>query len=105
MGGIERAKLQRDLAVPEGTVLGLAIDGRVLTYYLLFLTVLVLFLALPHLAADLDAGSTQQLWILDVYGFLLAGVLVTMGTLGDRIGRRRLLMIGATAFGLASLPR
>ena len=63
----------------------------------------VLFLALPHLAADLDASSTEQLWILDAYGFLLAGFLVTMGTLGDRIGRRRLLMFGATAFGPASL--
>ncbi|MCT2587897.1 MFS transporter [Actinophytocola gossypii] len=63
----------------------------------------VLFLALPHLAADLGAGGTQQLWILDVYGFLLAGFLVTMGTLGDRIGRRRLLMLGAAAFGAASL--
>jgi MFS transporter, DHA2 family, multidrug resistance protein len=63
----------------------------------------VLFLALPHLAADLRASSTEQLWILDSYGFLLAGFLVTMGTLGDRIGRRRLLMIGATAFGAASL--
>ncbi|MGH3761097.1 MFS transporter, partial [Actinophytocola sp.] len=63
----------------------------------------VLFLALPHLSADLAAGSTQQLWILDIYGFLLAGFLVTMGTLGDRIGRRRLLMFGASAFGAASL--
>jgi MFS transporter, DHA2 family, multidrug resistance protein len=63
----------------------------------------VLFLALPHLSEDLGAGSTQQLWILDSYGFLLAGFLVTMGTLGDRIGRRRLLMIGAAAFGVASL--
>jgi DHA2 family multidrug resistance protein-like MFS transporter len=37
-----------------------------------------------------------------VYGFMIAGFLVTMGTLGDRIGRRRLLMVGATAFGIAS---
>ncbi len=63
----------------------------------------VLFLALPHLSADLAANSSQQLWILDIYGFMLAGFLVTMGTLGDRIGRRRLLMFGATAFGLASI--
>ena len=63
----------------------------------------VLFLALPHLSADLGANSSQQLWILDIYGFMLAGFLVTMGTLGDRIGRRRLLMFGATAFGLASI--
>lgn len=63
----------------------------------------VLFLALPQLSADLGAGSSQQLWILDGYGFLVAGFLVTMGTLGDRIGRRRLLLTGATAFGTASL--
>jgi len=70
---------------------------------LVSIDVSVLFLALPHLSADLGAGSTQQLWILDIYGFMLAGFLVTMGTLGDRIGRRRLLLIGAAAFGVASL--
>src|SRR6266545_363226 len=48
-------------------------------------------------------SSTQLLWIVDVYGFLIAGSLLTMGTLGDRIGRRRLLLIGATAFGLTSV--
>ncbi|GII88949.1 MFS transporter [Sphaerisporangium siamense] len=63
----------------------------------------VLYLALPQLSADLDAGSTQLLWITDIYGFLIAGCLVTMGTLGDRIGRRRLLMIGAGLFALASV--
>lgn len=63
----------------------------------------VLNLAVPHLTADLRPSPTQLLWIVDIYGFLLAGALVTMGTLGDRIGRRRLLLIGATAFGLASL--
>ena len=47
--------------------------------------------------------GTQQLWIFDIYGFVLAGLLITMGALGDRIGRRRLLLIGATAFGAASL--
>jgi DHA2 family multidrug resistance protein-like MFS transporter len=63
----------------------------------------VLFLALPHLTADLGAGATQQLWIIDIYGFLIAGFLVTMGTLGDRIGRRKLLLIGAAAFGVTSV--
>lgn len=63
----------------------------------------VLNLAIPHLTADLEPSSTQLLWIVDIYGFLLAGFLITMGTLGDRIGRRRLLMIGATAFGAASV--
>jgi DHA2 family multidrug resistance protein-like MFS transporter len=43
------------------------------------------------------------LWIVDIYGFLIAGALMTMGTLGDRIGRRRLLLIGAAFFGLASV--
>ena len=63
----------------------------------------VLNLAIPHLTADLKPSSTQLLWIVDIYGFLLAGFLITMGTLGDRIGRRRLLMIGAAAFGAASV--
>ncbi|WP_147916376.1 MFS transporter [Ruania zhangjianzhongii] len=63
----------------------------------------VLFLALPHLTAELAPSGTQLLWITDIYGFMIAGFLVTMGSLGDRIGRRRLLLIGATAFGLASI--
>jgi MFS transporter, DHA2 family, multidrug resistance protein len=63
----------------------------------------VLYLAIPSLTADLKPTSSQLLWITDVYGFLLAGLLLTMGTLGDRIGRRRLLLIGAGAFGAASL--
>src|SRR5688572_30590548 len=63
----------------------------------------VLNLALPSLAADLKPSSSQLLWIVDIYGFLIAGSLITMGTLGDRIGRRRLLLIGAAAFGFASV--
>lgn len=63
----------------------------------------VLYLAVPSLSADLAPSSTQLLWITDVYGFLIAGFLITMGTLGDRIGRRRLLLIGATFFGIASV--
>ncbi|WP_434091025.1 MFS transporter [Streptomyces goshikiensis] len=63
----------------------------------------VLLLALPQMSADLGASSTQQLWIMDMYGFMVGGFLVTMGTLGDRIGRRKLLLIGAAVFGAASL--
>ncbi len=63
----------------------------------------VLFLALPELSASLKADSTQLLWITDIYGFLLAGFLVTMGRLGDLVGRRRLLLTGAACFGLISL--
>ncbi len=63
----------------------------------------VLNLAVPHLSQDLRPSSTELLWIVDIYGFVAAGSLVTMGTLGDRIGRRRLLLIGAAAFGATSL--
>ncbi|WP_240760268.1 MFS transporter, partial [Phytoactinopolyspora endophytica] len=63
----------------------------------------VLHLAVPHLSADLQPSSTQLLWITDIYGFLIAGFLITMGSLGDRIGRRRLLFIGSAAFGVASV--
>ena len=70
---------------------------------LLSLDLSVLYLALPHLTEDLDASAAQQLWIIDTYGFLVAGLLVTMGTLGDRIGRRRLLLIGGALFAAASV--
>jgi DHA2 family multidrug resistance protein-like MFS transporter len=63
----------------------------------------VLNLAVPHLTADLRPSSAQMLWIVDIYGFMVAGSLITMGTLGDRIGRRKLLLIGAAAFGVASV--
>jgi DHA2 family multidrug resistance protein-like MFS transporter len=63
----------------------------------------VLFLAVPALTADLEPSSAQLLWITDIYGFLIAGALITMGTLGDRIGRRRVLLAGAAAFGTASV--
>jgi DHA2 family multidrug resistance protein-like MFS transporter len=62
----------------------------------------VLFLAMPAIVADLDPSASELLWINDIYGFMVAGFLVTMGTLGDRIGRRRVLLIGASAFGAAS---
>jgi len=63
----------------------------------------VLFLALPRLSADLGAGSTAQLWIMDIYGFMIAGFLVTMGNLGDRIGHRKVLLTGAAVFAAASV--
>jgi len=60
-------------------------------------------LALPAISADLSPSGAELLWIVDSYSFLLAGSLITMGTIGDRIGRRRLLLFGAVAFGIASL--
>ncbi len=70
---------------------------------LLSLDLSVLFLAAPHLAADLQPTAAQLLWIMDIYGFMIAGFLITMGTLGDRIGRRKLLLIGAGVFSIASV--
>ncbi|MFJ2777400.1 MULTISPECIES: MFS transporter [unclassified Kitasatospora] len=63
----------------------------------------VLFFAVPYISTTLAPSGTEQLWIMDMYSFLLAGLLITMGSLGDRIGRRRLLMIGAAGFIGASL--
>src|SRR5262249_29020076 len=81
--------------------LGLAVLPLPCALYSVDLT--VLNLALPRISADLRPTSAQLLWIVDIYGFALAGLLVTMGTLGDRIGRRRLLLIGAAAFGVGSV--
>ncbi|MFC6491101.1 MFS transporter, partial [Nitratireductor sp. GCM10026969] len=81
--------------------IGLAILALPCILYSMDMT--VLNLAVPALSEDLKPSSAQLLWIVDIYGFMVAGALVTMGTLGDRIGRRRLLLIGATAFGLASV--
>src|SRR3954463_2848941 len=80
----------------------LALGVLALTALLLSLDVSILYLALPELSADLGASTTQQLWMLDIYSFVLAGFLVTMGAVGDRIGRKRLLLSGAVAFGVAS---
>ena len=62
----------------------------------------VLFFALPTLSADLNPTATQALWIVHVYGFLIAGFLVTMGRLGDRLGPRRLLLTGSAVFTVLS---
>ncbi|HEY7847361.1 MAG TPA: MFS transporter [Candidatus Limnocylindria bacterium] len=63
----------------------------------------VLNLAIPIISEELRPSSVQLLWMIDIYGFLVAGLLITMGTLGDRIGRRRLLLFGAGGFAVASL--
>ncbi len=81
--------------------IGLAVIALPCVLYAMDLT--VLNLAVPRLSEDLKPTSAQLLWILDIYGFFVAGSLITMGTLGDRIGRRRLLLIGAAAFGVASV--
>lgn len=96
----------RDAApvVPPPTVrtwFGLAV--LLLPVLLVSMDVSVLFLAMPTIADSLQPTGAQQLWILDIYGFLIAGLLITMGNLGDRIGRRRILLSGAALFGIASV--
>ncbi len=81
--------------------IGLAIIALACLLYSLDAT--VLYLAVPQISAALKPTSSQLLWIVDIYGFLLAGSLIPMGVLGDRIGRRRLLLLGAAAFGLCSI--
>src|SRR5262245_49629571 len=81
--------------------IGLAVIALPCLLYSMDLT--VLNLAVPALSAALRPSSTELLWIIDIYGFLVAGALITMGTLGDRIGRRRLLLTGAAAFGITSV--
>jgi DHA2 family multidrug resistance protein-like MFS transporter len=90
-----------DLRAGKRAWLGLAVLA--LPTLLVSIDVYVMLLALPHLSEDLGAGSTEQLWITDIYGFVLAGLLITAGNLGDRIGRRKLLFIGASAFAVASV--
>jgi DHA2 family multidrug resistance protein-like MFS transporter len=81
--------------------IGLAVIALPCLLYSMDLT--VLHLAIPRLSLALKPSSVQLLWIIDIYGFLVAGSLITAGTLGDRIGRRRLLLIGAAFFGIASV--
>ena len=81
--------------------IGLVVLALACLLYAMDLT--VLHLAVPRISAELEPTAAQLLWIIDIYGFLVAGSLITMGTLGDRIGRRRLLLIGAALFGGVSI--
>jgi DHA2 family multidrug resistance protein-like MFS transporter len=79
------------LAVLMLPVLMVSVDNTVLSF------------ALPAISVDLKPSGTQLLWIVDVYAIMLAGLLIAMGSIGDRFGRRRLLLIGTVGFGAASL--
>ncbi|RFS87455.1 MFS transporter [Actinomadura spongiicola] len=94
---------QADAGLRAGPREWLGLFVLTLPTILLALDATVLNLAVPHISADLRPTSAELLWIADIYGFMVAGFLVTMGTLGDRMGRRRLLMIGALGFGAASV--
>lgn len=81
----------------------LALSVLVLAVLLVAVDATVLGLATPYISEDLKPTGTQLLWIGDVYSFVIAGLLVSMGSLGDRIGRKRILLGGATAFGAISV--
>ncbi|MET8978462.1 MFS transporter [Streptomyces sp. NPDC004539] len=81
----------------------LALSVLVLAVLLVAVDATVLGLATPYISEDLKPSGTQLLWIGDVYSFVIAGLLVSMGSLGDRIGRKRILLVGASAFGLISV--
>jgi DHA2 family multidrug resistance protein-like MFS transporter len=99
MGEIKRSGTSKRATAKEWW--GLAILALPCILYSMDFT--VLHLAVPHLTAALQPSSTELLWIIDIYGFLLAGTLITMGVVGDKIGRRKLLLIGAAVFGFASI--
>ncbi|OEJ36244.1 MFS transporter [Streptomyces agglomeratus] len=81
----------------------IALGVLVLPLLLTSMDMTVLYFAVPSIAGELQPSSAQQLWMIDIYAFVLSGMLITMGNIGDLIGRRRLLMTGATLFGAASV--
>ena len=81
----------------------LAFTVLALPLLLVSMDVSILYFAVPQISRELGSSPTEQLWIFDIYGFMLAGLLVTTGAIADRIGARRLLLLGAVAFSLTSL--
>ena len=90
-GGLTRGQENRALVALALPVLLISMDATILGF------------AVPRLSEDLEPTSAELLWIIDIYSFVLSGLLITMGNVGDRIGRRRLLLYGAAGFSVASL--
>lgn len=90
-------------ASERGLARWLALGVLVLAVLLVAVDATVLGLATPYISEDLKPSGTQLLWIGDIYSFVIAGLLVSMGSLGDRIGRKKLLLTGAVAFGAVSV--
>lgn len=88
---LSRARRWAALAVLSASLVVISIDMTILN------------VALPHITADLEATSAQQLWIVDIYSLVLAGLLVPMSAIADRFGRKRILLGGFAVFALASL--
>ncbi len=91
---------QKEIQATTKEWLGLVVLALPCMLYSMDLT--VLNLALPQLSLHLKPSASQLLWIVDIYGFFVAGSLITMGNLGDRIGRRKMLLIGGFIFALTS---
>ncbi len=70
---------------------------------LIVIDMTVLYVALPILTRDLAATATEKLWIVNAYPLVVAGLLPGLGTLGDRLGHKRMFMVGLAVFGAASL--
>ncbi len=81
-----------------------ALSAMCLAIFLVAVDGTVLSLATPSIVKDLQPTASQVLWIGDIYSFVLAGLLITMGNVGDKVGRKRLLLIGGTLFALISIP-
>lgn len=75
----------------------------VLVYIPVAIDATVLHVAAPTLSMTLGASGNELLWIIDIYSLVMAGMVLPMGALGDRIGFKRLLLLGGVLFGLASL--
>jgi DHA2 family multidrug resistance protein-like MFS transporter len=90
-----------DIRTPRSAWLALAV--LMLPVMLIAIDNTVLAFALPMIAEDFRPAASTQLWIVDAYPLVLAALLVAMGALGDRIGRRRLLMIGSSGFAVVSI--
>ncbi|MFJ1750351.1 MFS transporter [Streptomyces sp. NPDC088116] len=101
MTSTHRAATESEFTPRPGRWIALAV--LVLAVLLVAVDATVLGLATPFLSEDLKPTGTQLLWIGDIYSFVIAGLLVTMGSLGDRIGRKKLLLTGAVAFGGVSV--
>jgi len=96
------------IADERATALGRAGENRALValtlpVLLISMDATILGFAVPRLSEDLQPSGAELLWIIDVYSFVLSGLLITMGNVGDRIGRRRLLLYGAAGFSAASV--
>ncbi len=94
--------MQNNVSLKAGSKEWIALAVLALPTLLVSMDTTVVYLAIPSISSALKPSGSQQLWITDIYGFMEAGLLITMGTLGDRIGRRKLLLIGAVAFVIAS---